>query len=117
VIGYRFATAGDIARYYEGRPHPTLRAVVLTLNEEPAAVIGVANEGGYGKLFSEYKPDYAPHLKSMATLRALKLAMKIVETSRLPVVAVRDEDEPDSDRILKRLGFVHEEEDLYRWAS
>lgn len=117
MIAYRYATAADIARYYEGRPHPTLRAVVLTLDDEPAAIVGVANEGGYGKLFSEYKPEFAPHLKSMATLRAIKLAMSLVASSRLPVVAVRDEDEPDSDRVLKRLGFVNEEEDVYRWVS
>jgi hypothetical protein len=116
VIGYRFATAADISRYYEGRPHPTLRAVVVTLNEEPAAVVGLANEGLHAKFFSEYKPEFAPHLKSMPALRALKLAMTFVTASRLPVVAVADDEEPDSHRILTRLGFEHEDEDQYRWV-
>jgi hypothetical protein len=116
VIGYRFATAADISRYYEGQPHPTLRAVVLTLNDEPAAVIGLATEGLHAKFFSEYRPEFRPYLKSMTCLRALKQAMTFVSASRLQVLAVPEETEPDSHRILTRLGFVQEDEETYRWV-
>lgn len=117
MIAYRFATAEDIASFYEGRAHPTLRAVIVTLDGAPSAIVGLAREGLHAKFFSEYKPEFAPHLKAMSTLRAIKLAMSFVADSRLEVFAVADDEEPDSHRVLTRLGFVHEEEDLYRWVS
>ena len=115
-VSWRYATAADIDRYYGDQPPPqTLRAVVLTLNDTPAAVIGVARQDQCSQLFSEYKPEFRPHLKSMSTLRALKRVMQIVKESKLPVYALAEEQEPDSARILARLGFVPENENVFRW--
>lgn len=114
-VAYRYATAADIERYYGGPQPMTLRAVVLTLNDEPAAVIGVARHECYAQFFSEYRPEFLSHLKSMSTLRALKRVMSIVEETKLPVYAIAEEEEPDSVRILSRLGFVPFEENVFRW--
>lgn len=111
----RFATAADIQSYYGSRPHPTMRAVVLTLNDEPVAVIGVARHESYAQFFSEYRPEFRPHLRSVPTLRAIKRAMSIVKESRLTVYAIAEEEEPDSVRILGRLGFVQYRENVFRW--
>lgn len=114
-VAYRFASERDLIEYYSERPKQTLRAVVLTLNDQPAAVIGVARQNDCGQFFSEYKSQFRPHLKSMATLRALKQAMQIVKESKLPVYAMAEEQEPDAVRILARLGFIRENENVFRW--
>jgi hypothetical protein len=115
----RFATASDILKFYGERPPQTLKAIVVVLDEEPVAVVGIANEGGYGKLFSEYKPQLRGKLRRMAVLRAIKAAMTFVERCPMPVVAVAHPDEPESARILSRLGFEFQEPsdggDLYQW--
>lgn len=116
---YRFATAADLDAYYGERPAQTVRAVILALDDEPAAVVGLANEGGYYKLFSEYKPQFKPYLRSMTTLRAIKAVMRMIKQARLPVVAVEQPNEPDSPRLLARMGFVfHNDSDsgaVHEW--
>lgn len=120
-VGYRLATASDIDAYYGSRPIQTIRAVVLTLNDAPSMIFGLAYEGRHIKAFSEYKPEYKPYLRSMATLRAIKAVMRWVEQSRLPVVAVAQPDEPDSPRFLERIGFVFlypaDDGDVYEWRG
>lgn len=114
-VAWRLASAADLDAYYGERPRQTLNAVVLTLNDAPAAVIGVARQSGYAQLFSQYKPEFRPHLKSISTVRALKRVMRIVEESKLPVYAIAEKEEPESTRILTRLGFVPDNENVFRW--
>lgn len=118
-VSFRFATANDIERYYGTCPYQTLRAVVLLLNDEPAAVIGVARDEDHAQFFGDYRDTFVPHMKSMTTLRAIKRAMRIVAESHLPVFALADEEEPDSERLLTRLGFapVPDRHRLYQWSQ
>lgn len=120
-IGSRPATAADVDRYYGARPRQTVKAMILTLDGNPAAIVGLANEGSYWKLFSEYKPEFKRYLQSMATLRAIKKVILMIGDCRLPVVAVTQPNEPDSPRLLERLGFVFhnesEEGSVYEWRG
>lgn len=120
-VAYRPATASDVDLYYGSRPSQTLKAIVMTLDGEPAAIVGLANEGGYLKLFSEYKPEFRPYMRSIATLRAIKAVMRMVENSKLAVVAVTQPNEPDSPRLLQRLGFefhnTTDDGDVYEWRG
>lgn len=117
---YRFATAADVLRFYSERPPQTLRAIIVVMGDEPVAIVGLANEGAHAKLFSEYKPEMKGRLRCMAVLRAIKHAMQFVERCPLPVVAVVQPDEPDSPRLLKRLGFElyqpSEDGDVYQYG-
>lgn len=110
-VTYRFATESDLRRFYGELPRQTIRAVVVLLNNEPAGVIGLARNDGCEKLFSEYKPEMQPHLYRFEVLRAIKLAMSLVESSKGDVYAVR---EAGTD-VLLRLGFEHVEDDIYKW--
>jgi hypothetical protein len=112
-VTYRFATESDLRRFYGDLPRPTVRAVVILLDGEPVGVIGLARESGCEKLFSEYKPEMQPHLRRFEVLRAIKLAMTLVESAKCDVYAVRDE----GTDILLRLGFEHVEDDIYKWPS
>lgn len=116
-ITTRAATAEDLRQFYEGRPHPTLRARVVMRGNEVLGVIGVAREGAWAKFFSEFKPDLRPHLRRMASLRTIADAMRIVRASHLPVYSLAQADEPDSHRVLQRLGFTHLDGDVYQWPS
>ncbi len=114
----RFATERDVIDFYGELPEQTLRAVVLVLNNAPVALIGMARQDTYAQFFSEYRPEYRPHLKSMTTLRAIKSAMSIVKESRLPVFAVAESTEPDAVRLLTRLGFApFGDRNVFRWHS
>jgi hypothetical protein len=110
-LTYRFATESDLRRFYGELPRQTIRAVVVLLNDEPAGVIGLARDVGCERLFSNSKP--ALDLRRFEVLRAIKLAMTLVESSRCDVYAVREE----GTDILLRLGFEHVEDDIYKWPS
>jgi hypothetical protein len=112
-LTYRFATESDLRQFYGELPRQTVRAVVILLDNEPAGIIGLARESGCEKLFSEYKPEMQPHLRRFEVLRAIKLAMTLVESAKCDVYAVRDE----GTDILLRLGFEHVEDDIYKWPS
>lgn len=110
-LTYRFATETDLRRFYGELPRQTIRAVVVLLNNEPAAVIGLARDAGVAKLFSEHKPEMQQHLRRFEVLRAIVLAMSLVRSSRSDVYAVREE----GTDVLLRLGFEHVEGDIYKW--
>ncbi len=120
-LASRPATIADVLRYYGERPRQTLKAVVVTLNDEPVGIIGLAQEGRCLKLFSEFQPVLRDQLRCMTVLRAIKKAMSFVKAARLPVVAITQENEPDSPRILERLGFKfhsHSDSgDVYEWLG
>jgi hypothetical protein len=112
-LSYRWASAADLQQFYGELPRPTLRAVVLLLDDVPAGVIGLARDSGCDKLFSDAKPGFEPHLRRFQVLRAIKLVMSMVESSARDVYAVRQEDTD----ILVRLGFEHVEGDIYKWPN
>lgn len=120
-VASRLATTADVMRYFGERPKQTLRAIIITLNDEPAAIVGLANEGRCAKLFSEYVPSMRGRLRCMTVLRALKTVMAWVAECRRPVVAITQPDEPDSPRLLERLGFVFhnssEHGEVYEWLG
>lgn len=91
----------------------TTRAVVLLVDQEPAAIIGLAMGLDCATLYSDAKPEIEPHLKRMAVLRAIKLAMQLVEACGREVYAKRQE----GTDIILRLGFEHLEGEVYRWRS
>jgi hypothetical protein len=114
----REATAADIQAFYAGRPHPTLRARVVTSSDgEVLGVIGLAREGPWSKFFSEIREALRASLSRAICLRTILKSMDYVRASKLPVFAIAQADEPDSHRVLQRLGFVQVDGDVYRWPT
>lgn len=111
----REATAADLREFYAGRPHPTLRARVVELDGQIVGVIGLAREGHRAKYFSEFRPELRPYLKTMLCLRTITASMAYVRASKRPVFAIAQADEPDSHRILQRLGFEQFKDEVYLW--
>lgn len=98
---WRYASAADIEKYYGELPPQTIRAVVVTLGDEPVGIAGLSFDGDRYTAFSEFKPALEPHLKSMPVLRAVKAVEKMIRTANLPVL-VQNTTNP---KLLERLGF------------
>ena len=102
MIGWRYASAEDVDRYYGERPATTLKAVVILLDGEPVGIAGLSRERDRMRAFSEFKPELEPHLKSMTVLRAVKAVQRMIHESPLPVI-VQDSENP---ALMERLGFT-----------
>jgi hypothetical protein len=112
VITWGYAIAADVDAFYRDRPVETIRAIVIKLDAEPAAIIGLAKEPDRDRAFSEYLPALKPHLKSMAVLRAIKAFMRWVESSKVPVYAISE-----GTGLLERLGFQRVNGEVFEWRG
>lgn len=94
-----------------------MRAVTITGDGEPLALIGVARWQDHARYFSEMKPELEPHLRHMTVLRAIKKSIKLVAESALPVLAIAEDER--SPILLTRLGFepIDENNEVFRWPS
>lgn len=101
MIAWRFAASADVEKYYGELPPQTIRAVVVTLNEEPVGIAGLSYDGDRYTAFSEFKPELEPHLKSMPVLRAVKAVERMIHEANLPVIVINTTNPP----LLERLGF------------
>lgn len=113
MIRHRFATAADLDKFYDERPEQTVRAIVIEMDDEPVAIIGIARHRDRFQAFSEYKPALEPHLKSMPVLRAIKAGQQLIKEAPLPVIAI-EEGKPG---FLSRLGFNEVSPGVYLWAD
>ena len=89
----------------------SVQAYVIRLDGEPVGIIGLARGKGPAQLFSEYKPELEPYLKSMTTLRMIKAAMRMVANHRGAIYAIARDSE--GVRVLTKLGFVRDEGDVF----
>jgi hypothetical protein len=116
IIEWRFATRADIVEFYGHPPPATIRAIVVTRNGEPVGIGGVARDKGLThRFFSDHKPEFAPHLKTMPVLRAIKAGMKMVDEYPGVVMAFAQDD--TGAKLLERLGFKHIERNVYAWLG
>lgn len=103
-------TAADLIEYYGQLPQESIRGFKVRCDGEIFGVIGVARRPDHLMLFSDYKPAYKDQLRRVATLRAIYAAMALVDeltSAGCPVYALANPEEPDSQRLLSRLGFEH----------
>ena len=114
-VAWRYATAKDVLIVHKGAVKPTLRAIVVTLDDDPVAILGVSRERGIGKFFADYMDELEPYLPSITVMRAIKASMEFVKDFPGPVYAVAQHAE--GARVLTRLGFTHISGDLFLWHS
>jgi hypothetical protein len=112
-LTWSVATAVDIDHFYGERPGPTMNAIAIKRGERPVAIIGMFRDGQRMRAFSEYVPEFEPHLRSMVTLRAIKAAQQMFRECRRPVIAVKGSDTG----ILERIGFVPVTDEVYSWRG
>jgi hypothetical protein len=112
-VRWRFATPTDIPAFF-GEPIPyTVRAVVVEVEQQPAAMIGLAADGTGGQcFFSEELPPLETCRRRMAVLRAIQRVMRWVRESKVPVYSV-SENVP----LMEKLGFRQLEQGLFIWPT
>lgn len=113
MISHRFATQADVEQFYGELPAATMTAIAICQGEECVALIGLAKKRGHLVAFSEFKPELAPHLKSISVLRAIKAAQRMFADAVLPVFTICQ----GSSALLSRMGFVPYENEVYQWQS
>lgn len=82
------------------------RAWACDLDGELAGVVGLALTRPRACLFCWFDERLRPHLKSIAVLRLLKKVEALIHERGLPVYAIREEREPQAEKVLTRLGFA-----------
>lgn len=102
-ISWRYATAADVRAYYDGESVPTMRAIMVFMDDDLAGIIGIAREDWTCRFFSEFREELKPFLNSITVLRAIKKAMEFVNNYPADVFARAQHDE--GCRVLQRLGF------------
>jgi hypothetical protein len=117
----RAATAADLAAFY-GAPIPhTVQAMVVEADGTPLAIIGLVRSHGQLTLFSDYRPEFRPYMRKIATMRALKRVTGWMQERARVVFAISDRNEPESPALLERLGFEHIDSgptgDIYQWQA
>jgi hypothetical protein len=112
-LTWSVASAADIDSFYGERPNQTMKAIVIRQGGRPVGIIGMLLDGPRVRAFSEYQPEFEPHLRSMTVLRAIKAAQRMFDESPRPVIAVKGSDSG----ILERIGFVPVADEVYKWPS
>ena len=117
----RAATEADLIAFYGSLPPVTTQAWVGIADGEVFGVLGLARDADTLVFFSDYKPEAKQHLKRMTVLKLIRSMRDIIRKRGVPVIALADEREPDSAKLLTRLGFEFIEQTegggLYRWRS
>jgi hypothetical protein len=112
-LSWSAASTACIDAYYGERPRETIKAIVIRLDGQPAAIIGMAMEGDRMRAFSDHRPELVPYLKSMTVLRAIKAAQRMFSQSVRPVIAIRGA----ANCLLERLGFVLVTKEVLQWRG
>jgi hypothetical protein len=90
-----------------------LRGVAGFVDDQLVAVAGLVFAGGHVVAFCDLKEEARPH-KTLIHWAATKL-MREAKKRHKRIIAQCDPQEPGAARWLQRLGFVHEEGDLWAW--
>ena len=110
-LKYRPATRKDINHFY---PHLkyTFKAVVAENEDKVLGIGGIYYDGDSIVVFSRFDPELKTY--PLALARGAKKIMKIV--GEKTCYAVADENIPESQNLLERLGFKHIEGRVYKWT-
>lgn len=100
----RPATISEIRRVHPDHSC-SYRAWACDMDGRIVGIVGVALTRPYACLFCWFDEALRPHLKSLTVMRLLKKVADVVRDSRVPVLAIRDRNEPKAPHILKRMGF------------
>lgn len=111
-LKYRPATRQDIDSFYPNLKH-TFKAYVVENDKKVLGIGGIYYEGDFIIVFSRFDPELKKYPLAMA--RGAKKVMEIVGGKTC--LAIADENIPESENLLRRLGFRHIEGRVYKWTQ
>ena len=104
-------------REFYGKPPPSLiRGYAGLIDGRVVGVGGVVFMGDYWLAFCDLKDEARGNLRVICKT-AVKVRAMIATRCRLPVIAFQDSSEPTAPGFLKHMGFVQDEEGVWRWQD
>jgi hypothetical protein len=114
-VRIRYATASDVARYYQGPVAHTVKAVVMEVEQEVLAIGGVAYLRGMTLAFMEMLPGAERYPVSL--MKASRRAARELFTGIKPLLALCDDRLLTSEKYLQHMGFAPLRDDYYIWQG
>ena len=100
----RYAKKADLVQFYGAkRPTSSVRGVVVDRDGEILGVIGLAYEKRQMQAFSSMKEDMRKY--PMTIMRAVKKFQEVLKKYGSNVLAIANQNEKNSDRLLQSVGF------------
>lgn len=90
--------------YFGRRSEKTFRGYVALLDGKPVGLCGIYNDGGHPVAFGDIGPELRPYRKTI--VEGIRRVRRMMDESRLPVMAVMSREEPTAPALLAKLGFV-----------
>lgn len=90
--------------YFGRKSDKTFRGWVGVLDGKPVGLCGIYNDGGYPVVFGDIAPELRPYRKTI--VEGIRRVRRMMDESRLPVMAVMSREEPTAPALLAKLGFV-----------
>jgi hypothetical protein len=102
----RFVPAtAELAAAFYGKPSPrTFRGFVCLIDEKPAGIVGIYNDGPHKVVFSDIGEPYQGEKR--AIVQGIRLARELMSDNKLPTFAIENADYPSAPALLAKLGFV-----------
>lgn len=111
----RYATASDVANYYQGPVAHTVKALVMEKDEKVLAIGGVAYINHMTLAFMEMLPG-AERFK-LSLMKASHRGLIELFRGIKPLLALCDERLPTAENYLRHLGFEPLNADYYIWRG
>lgn len=115
MIKVELASESEIRAFHDGKVPSTMSAYAMKDGDNVVAMFGLERHKGYRIAYSSIKEDGRKYRKQI--LKCGKMLVGIIAASRVPVYAVRDDNEPTSDAFLRHLGFEQLKDEVYLWRQ
>ena len=100
----KFASMAHAKEFYGDQYTKSFRGGVALLKGKVVGIAGLSFENEQMMLFSDMKDEMRPYKRDI--VKAIRIIGKMVEKALCPIVAVADNKESLSEKILTKLGFT-----------
>jgi hypothetical protein len=112
-IEVRQVTRADLDLFYEEVKYPTVSGYIAILDGKPVALGGLAYAGGYVVAFFDIRDEARPY--KLHLMAKMKSVMDEAKQKHRVIIALPDENEPTSRKLLRTMGFVPGEDYTAAW--
>lgn len=109
------ASEAEIRAFHGGQVPATMNGYAMKVGADIVAMFGLERHKGYRIAYSSIKDGGRKYRKSI--LKCGKMLVDMIAACRVPVYAVRDNNEPTSDAFLRHLGFEQLDGEVYLWRQ
>ncbi len=104
MVEFALAESKHVREFYGDRYTKSFKGYVAMLDGVVVGIGGISFEDGYMMLFSDMKDALRPFKKDI--VRAITVLKRLIERERYPILAIANDGELMSEKLLVKLGFV-----------